>query len=105
MPIRLIVDRDNITRITDGRANDISDGGLLVFAGIELSTSDNVFVEFTPPYSGKIPRSDEYGGGKPHGLDLAGAAGSVFGSRYLVFLPPAAVCSSDVPITRCPDPQ
>ncbi len=57
MPIRLIVDRDNITRITDGRANDISDGGLLVFAGIELSTSDNVFVEFTPPYSGEAVRA------------------------------------------------
>jgi len=57
MPIRLIVSRDNITRITDGRANDISDGGLLVFAGIELNTGDNVFVEFTPPYSGEAVRA------------------------------------------------
>jgi hypothetical protein len=51
LPIRLIVTRDEGTRIADGRANDISEGGMLIFAGIELRAEDKVVVEFTPPYS------------------------------------------------------
>lgn len=51
LPIRLIVTRDDGTRIADGRANDISEGGMLIFAGIELRGEDRVSVEFTPPYS------------------------------------------------------
>lgn len=51
LPIRIIVVRDESTRISEGRANDISEGGMLVFAGIELRNDDRVYVEFTPPYS------------------------------------------------------
>ena len=51
LPIRVIVTRDEGTRIADGRANDISEGGMLIFAGIELRAEDQVMVEFTPPYS------------------------------------------------------
>jgi hypothetical protein len=51
LPIRVIVARKDGTRITDGRANDISEGGMLIFAGIELRTDESVQVEFTPPYS------------------------------------------------------
>lgn len=51
LPIRLIVCRDDSTRICEGRAADVSEGGMLVFAGIELKAEDRVFVEFTPPYS------------------------------------------------------
>ncbi len=51
LPIRLIVTRDEGTRIAEGRANDISDGGMLIFAGMELRADDQVQVEFTPPYS------------------------------------------------------
>ena len=51
LPIRVIVTRDEGTRIADGRANDISEGGMLIFAGIELRAEDRVTVEFTPPYS------------------------------------------------------
>jgi hypothetical protein len=57
LPIRLIISRDNNTRITEGRANDISDGGLLIFAGLELRLGDGVFVEFTPPFSGEAVRA------------------------------------------------
>jgi PilZ domain len=51
LPIRLILQREEKTRITEGRANDMSDGGLLIFAGIELKVHDEVSVEFTPPFS------------------------------------------------------
>src|SRR5689334_14994811 len=57
LPIRLIVCREDSTRISDGRANDISEGGMLVFAGLELKTEDKVFVEFTPPYSSNPVRA------------------------------------------------
>jgi hypothetical protein len=57
LPIRLIVSRDGITRILEGRAQDVSQGGLLVFAGVELKTGDGVFVEFTAPYSGEPLRA------------------------------------------------
>lgn len=57
LPIRLIVSRNASTRITNGRANDISQGGILVFAGIELSAGSEVFVEFTEPYSGEPIRA------------------------------------------------
>ena len=34
-----------------GRGNDMSEGGVLVFAGMELKTGDEVSIEFMPPYS------------------------------------------------------
>jgi hypothetical protein len=51
LPIRIIVQRDDGTRITEGRASDICEGGLLVFAGMELRNGEKVLIEFTPPYS------------------------------------------------------
>lgn len=57
LPIRIIVSRNGGARITSGRATDISQGGVLVFAGIELSAGSEVFVEFTEPYSGEPIRA------------------------------------------------
>jgi len=34
-----------------GRGNDVSEGGVLVFAGMELKAGDEVAIEFTPPFS------------------------------------------------------
>ena len=34
-----------------GRGNDMSEGGVLVFAGMELKTDDEVLIEFTPPFA------------------------------------------------------
>jgi hypothetical protein len=34
-----------------GRGNDMSEGGVLVFAGMELKTDDVVLIEFTPPFA------------------------------------------------------
>ena len=57
LPIRLILSRDGTTRILEGRAQDMSRGGLLVFVGVELKTGDGIFVEFTAPYSGEPLRA------------------------------------------------
>jgi PilZ domain len=51
LPVRLIISRDENIRITDGRASDISEGGMLIFAGLELRPGDKVAIEFTPPFS------------------------------------------------------
>jgi hypothetical protein len=51
LPIRLIHTHDGTTKIMSGRGNDMSEGGVLVFAGMELKTGDEVLIEFTPPFA------------------------------------------------------
>jgi hypothetical protein len=51
LPIRIIAMREEGPRIVEGRATDICEGGVLVYAGIELRSGDKVTLEFTPPYS------------------------------------------------------
>lgn len=52
VPIRAIVQRDARVLIVQGRGNELNEGGLQVFAGVELRVGDNVDIEFTPPYHG-----------------------------------------------------
>jgi hypothetical protein len=51
LPIQLIHTHDGTTKIMSGRGNDMSEGGVLVFAGMELKTGDEVLIEFTPPFA------------------------------------------------------
>jgi len=51
VPIRVIISRVKRTTIVSGRAFSLSDGGMGMFAGAELSPGDQMAVEFTPPYS------------------------------------------------------
>ncbi|MGB8128571.1 MAG: PilZ domain-containing protein [Candidatus Angelobacter sp.] len=51
LPIRLIHTHEGTTKIMAGRGNDMSEGGVLVFAGMELKTDDEVLIEFTPPFA------------------------------------------------------
>jgi hypothetical protein len=51
LPLRIIIHKEKTT-IVNGRGSDISEGGILIFAGVELKDGDEIFVEFTPPYSG-----------------------------------------------------
>src|SRR6476660_5690617 len=54
LPIRLFFSHTGTTKIMSGRGNDMSEGGVLVFAGIELKTGDEVAIEFTPPFSNPV---------------------------------------------------
>jgi hypothetical protein len=56
LPIRVVVPMLDKTKIVDARGNDVSENGLAVFAGVELREGDNIFIEFTPPYSSKPVR-------------------------------------------------
>ena len=54
MPIRLIFWNSlHTAKIVDARGRDMSEGGMAVFAGVELRIGDIVEVEFTPAYSGQ----------------------------------------------------
>src|SRR5215469_6195038 len=57
IPIRLICWNSlHTAKIVEARGRDMSDGGLAVFAGVELRVGDIVEIEFTPAYSGQPMR-------------------------------------------------
>ena len=52
VPLRILAQKGAKTAIVQGRGNELNEGGMAVFAGIELSLEEEIAVEFTPPYSG-----------------------------------------------------
>lgn len=57
VPVRLVVQTEDKTRIIDGRGNELNEGGLAVSAFVELDLEQRIEVEFTPPYSGQPIRT------------------------------------------------
>ncbi len=53
VPLRIIAHKARKAVIAQGRGNELNEGGMAVFAGIELALEEEVAVEFTPPYSGQ----------------------------------------------------
>lgn len=51
VPIRVIVDTPDKTKVIDGRGNELSEGGMAVTAGAELNPGREVAIEFTPAYT------------------------------------------------------
>jgi len=51
VPVRVIVTRDNKTAYVSGRGRELGEGGMAVFAGVELHLDSQVQIEFTTPYS------------------------------------------------------
>jgi hypothetical protein len=52
VPLRVVIHTADKTVIRDGRAREVSEGGMSFAAGVELKTGDKVEIEFTPAYSG-----------------------------------------------------
>jgi hypothetical protein len=52
IPLRVVIHTPDKTVIRDGRACELSEGGMSFAAGVELKSGDKVEIEFTPPYSG-----------------------------------------------------
>ena len=50
VPVRLVVQRPDKTVIVSGRGMELNEGGMALFAGVELKTGQRVEIEFTPPY-------------------------------------------------------
>ncbi len=49
VPVRLVVHRPAYAACINGRGSELNEGGMCVFAGIEMRLGDQVAVEFTPP--------------------------------------------------------
>ena len=52
IPVRVIAIRDGKIKLVPGRGNELNEGGLTIFAGIELKMGEEISVEYTPAYSG-----------------------------------------------------
>lgn len=57
VPVRLIVQTEDRTRVVEGRGSELNEGGLSVQAGVELAADEIVEVEFTPPYTSEPLRA------------------------------------------------
>jgi hypothetical protein len=56
VPVRVITQGLTKVTIIQGRGSELNNGGMTIFAGMELSIGAQVLVEFTPPYSGQPVR-------------------------------------------------
>ena len=54
VPIRVIATLPGQVKIVSGRGRDISEGGMLIFAGMELQVAESIDVEFTPAFADPI---------------------------------------------------
>lgn len=50
VPIRLLFENGNGTRVAEGRGTELNEGGLGLYAGIELGIGDQVEVELIVPF-------------------------------------------------------
>jgi hypothetical protein len=50
VPIRLVFENGQYTRVAEGRGTELNEGGLGLYAGIELEIGDLVEVELTVPF-------------------------------------------------------
>jgi hypothetical protein len=57
IPVRVIATKEGKVKLVQGRGNELNEGGLTVFAGIELSLGEEIAVEYTPAYSGSPIRA------------------------------------------------
>jgi hypothetical protein len=53
VPIRLIAPKGDKISIVQGRGQELNEGGMAVFGGMELAVDEELAVEFTPPYTGQ----------------------------------------------------
>ena len=53
VPVRVVVQRPDKTVIVSGRGMELNEGGMALFAGVELKLGQRVEIEFTPPYDGQ----------------------------------------------------
>ncbi len=57
VPVRVLIHRPEKTLIVTGRGMELNQGGMCIFAGLELRVGQRVEIEFTPPYNGQPLRA------------------------------------------------
>ncbi len=73
IPLRVVTQRPASNVIVHGRGTELNLGGMRVFAIVELSVGDQIAVEFTPPYSGRLVRIRAFvrdRGGHTYGIEF-----------------------------------
>ncbi len=78
VPLRVILEKGDKTKIIHGRGTELNGGGLALFAGIELALGAIISIEFTPPYSGEPIRAR---------CAVRDRNGSVYGLEFIAELP------------------
>jgi hypothetical protein len=53
VPVRVLVQKPEKTVIVAGRGTELNEGGMGIYAGMELRVGQRVEIEFTPPYHGQ----------------------------------------------------
>ncbi len=53
LPICVIAEKSNKIIFVQGRGRELNNGGMALFAGVELDLQEQIAVEFTPPYAGE----------------------------------------------------
>lgn len=56
VPVRVVVHRGDVSTRVNGRGTELNEGGMCVFAGVELNIGDQLELEFTAPYSPEMLR-------------------------------------------------
>ena len=55
IPVRVVTSKGFSTTVVEGRGTELSEGGMVVYAGILLSPGDLLEVEFDTPINSRIP--------------------------------------------------
>jgi PilZ domain len=55
MPVRVITSKGFSTTVVEGRGTEMSEGGMMLYAGILLNPGDLLEIEFDTPVPSRIP--------------------------------------------------
>ncbi len=55
MPVRVVTSKGFSTTVVEGRGTELSEGGMVLYAGILLNPGDLLEVEFDMPTSKRVP--------------------------------------------------
>ena len=77
VPIRVIYNRNSEATLINARGRELSDGGMAVFAGVELKSGQKIDIEFTPAYGLPI---------RVHGL-VRNQTGYFYGIEFAITCP------------------
>jgi hypothetical protein len=55
MPVRVVASKGLTTTVVHGRGTELSEGGMVLYAGILLNPGDLLEVEFDMPFHSRVP--------------------------------------------------
>jgi hypothetical protein len=55
MPVRVVTSKGFATTVVEGRGTELSEGGMVLYAGIMLNPGDLLEIEFDMPFHSRLP--------------------------------------------------